>query len=93
MSTMASTEKGEERSAMRKTAAIFGILALVLLGIGYPAAAQTGAGDAGGYDRTADDGGPDLGWLGLIGLAGLLGLRRREPHRDPAGRPVTNTTR
>jgi hypothetical protein len=78
---------------MRKTAAIFGILALMLLGIGYPAAAQTGAGDATGYDRTTDDDGPDLGWIGLIGLAGLLGLKRREAHRDPAGRPVTNTTR
>ena len=29
-------------------------------------------------NRTADDDGFDLGWLGLIGLAGLLGLRRRD---------------
>jgi MYXO-CTERM domain-containing protein len=28
-----------------------------------------------------DDGGFDLGWLGLIGLAGLLGLRKRDNHR------------
>lgn len=38
-----------------------------------------------------DDGGMDLGWLGLLGLAGLLGLRRRDHdhvHRvDP--RPTT----
>ena len=79
---------------MKKTAAILGILALMLLGIGHPVVAQTGASDAAGYDRTADDNdGPDLGWIGLIGLAGLLGLKRREPHRDTAGRPVTNTTR
>ena len=76
---------------MRKTAAIFGICLMMLLGFGFSATAQTGAGDATGYERTNDDDGPDLGWLGLLGLAGLLGLKRREPHRDPAGRPVTNT--
>jgi MYXO-CTERM domain-containing protein len=67
----------------------------MLLGIGHPLAAQTGtgAGDAAGYDRTADDDGPDLGWIGLVGLAGLLGLRRREAHRDAAGRPATGAAR
>lgn len=77
---------------MRKTAAIFGICLMMLLGFGFSATAQTGTGDATGYERTTDDDGPDLGWLGLIGLAGLLGLKRREPHRDTAGRPVVNTT-
>ena len=32
-------------------------------------------------NNTNDDGGFDLGWLGLIGLAGLLGLRKRDDHR------------
>jgi MYXO-CTERM domain-containing protein len=76
---------------MRKTVAIFGICMLMLLGFGFSAVAQTAADDADGYARTDDDG-PDLGWLGLIGLAGLLGLKRREPHRDVAGRPATHTT-
>lgn len=77
---------------MRKTVAILGIFALMFLGLGFSATAQTATDDT-GYARTADDDdGPDLGWLGLIGLAGLMGLRRREPHRDAAGRPVTNTT-
>lgn len=76
---------------MRKTVAILGIFALMFLGFGFSATAQTATDDA-GYARTADDEGPDLGWLGLLGLAGLLGLKRREPHRDVAGRPVTNTT-
>lgn len=75
---------------MRKTVAIFGIFALMFLGVGFSASAQTATDDT-GYARTADDDGPDLGWLGLIGLAGLMGLRRREPHRDTAGRPVTST--
>lgn len=36
-----------------------------------------------------DNGGPDMGWLGLVGLAGLMGLRRRPVHNDlPAGRPA-----
>lgn len=77
---------------MRKTAAIFGICLMMLLGFGFAATAQTGTGDATGYERTTDDDGPDLGWLGLIGLAGLLGLKRREPHRDTTTRPVVNTT-
>lgn len=77
---------------MRKTAAIFGICLMMLLGFGFAATAQTGTGDATGYERTTDDDGMDWGWLGLIGLAGLLGLKRSEPHRDTAGRPVVNTT-
>lgn len=76
---------------MRKTVAILGIFALMFLGLGFSATAQTATDDT-GYARTTDDDGPDLGWLGLIGLAGLMGLKRREPHRDTAGRPVTNTT-
>lgn len=76
---------------MRKTAAIFGIFALLFLGVGFSASAQQTA-DTSGYERTTDDDGPDLGWLGLLGLAGLLGLKRREPNRDVAGRPVHNTT-
>ena len=75
---------------MRKTAAIFGICLMMLLGFGFAATAQVG--DATGYERTTDDDGMDWGWLGLIGLAGLLGLKRSEPHRDTAGRPVVNTT-
>lgn len=63
---------------------------MMLLGFGLSATAQTGTGDATGYERTNDDDGPDLGWLGLLGLAGLLGLKRREPHRDAAGRPAVN---
>lgn len=74
---------------MRKTATIFGICLLMLLGFGFTATAQTAADDA-GYARTTDDDGMDWGWVGLIGLAGLLGLKRREPHRDTA-RPVTTT--
>lgn len=31
---------------------------------------------------TREDGGFDLGWLGLLGLAGLLGLRRHGHRTD-----------
>jgi hypothetical protein len=75
---------------MRKTVAVLGIFALMFLGLGFSATAQTGTEDTGGYARTADDDGPDLGWIGLLGLAGLLGLRRREVHRD-VSRPATHT--
>jgi hypothetical protein len=78
---------------MRKTVAILGIFALMFLGLGFSASAQTGTGDTGGYARTADDDGPDLGWLGLVGLAGLLGLKRREPNRDVAGRTSAHAAR
>ena len=77
---------------MRKTAAIFGICLMMLLGFGFSATAQTAADDAVGYERTNDDDGMDWGWLGLLGLAGLLGLKRREPHRETTARPVVNTT-
>lgn len=76
---------------MRKTVAALGIFALMFLGLGFSAFAQTAADDAAAYNRTADDDGPDLGWLGLLGLAGLLGLRRREVHRD-VSRPATTHT-
>lgn len=77
---------------MRKTVAVLGIFALMFLGVGFSASAQTAADDAAAYNRTADDdGGPDLGWIGLLGLAGLLGLRRREVHRD-VSRPATTHT-
>ena len=74
---------------MRKTVGVSASTPM-LLGFGFSAVAQTAADDAEGYARTADDDGPDLGWLGLIGLAGLLGLKRREPVRYLAGRPVTH---
>ena len=64
-----------------------GILALALLATGAvsPSSAQepaTGTGAQGGATTTddTDEGGMDLGWIGLLGLAGLLGLRKRDDH-------------
>jgi hypothetical protein len=76
---------------MRKTALIFSLLFLLTLGLA-PLSAQTTGGDAGTYaGDTADDDGPDLGWIGLLGLAGLLGLRRREPAYRDTTRTATTT--
>ena len=44
-----------------------------------PVSAQNNGDNRSGVEnRRTDDGGFDLGWLGLIGLAGLIGLRRRD---------------
>ena len=68
-----------KRIELRKIIAS-GILALALVATGVQAQAGSGVqGDA----TTApadDDGGFDMGWLGLLGLAGLLGLRRKDEH-------------
>ncbi len=71
-----------QRTELRKLIAS-GILALALLATGAqaqdPAGTGTGATTTTQTD-TSDDGGMDLGWLGLLGLAGLLGLRRKDDH-------------
>ena len=68
-----------QRTELRKIIAS-GILALALAFVATDAQAQTGAGVQG--DATTvpadDDGGFDMGWLGLLGLAGLLGLRKKD---------------
>lgn len=72
-----------------------GILVLAL-GVGgaatLPAAAQNPTDDRSVVSNRADDGGFDLGWLGLIGLAGLLALRRRDDShstlKGAANRPM-----
>ena len=59
------------------------ILALALVSTGAGAqATPAGTGAQGDAQTTTDndDGGMDLGWLGLLGLAGLLGLRRKDDH-------------
>ena len=76
------TEVDMQRIEFRKVMAS-GILALALLATS--ATAQSGAPATGvqGDASTVpvdDDGGFDMGWLGLLGLAGLLGLRRKEEH-------------
>ena len=50
-------------------------------------------GTSGGGTETADhdEGGFDLGWLGLLGLAGLLGLKRRNDHDHRTGTTHTGT--
>ena len=61
-----------------------GILALALTASGAQAQAGTGAAGTGTQGTTEtqneDEGGMDLGWLGLLGLAGLLGLRKKDDH-------------
>lgn len=61
------------------------ILALSLLATGAgaqgTAAPATGTqGDVQTTDDANDEGGMDMGWLGLLGLAGLLGLRKKDDH-------------
>ena len=75
-----------QRTELRKLIAS-GILALALLATGAqaqdPAGTGAGAGGTGTTqtgDTNTDEGGMDLGWLGLLGLAGLLGLRRKDEH-------------
>jgi MYXO-CTERM domain-containing protein len=68
-----------QRIELRKIIAS-GILALALAFLPTDAQAQAGTG-AQGDATTApaeDDGGFDMGWLGLLGLAGLLGLRKKD---------------
>ncbi len=55
------------------------ILALSLLATSAGAQGTAATGDAQTTTDT-DDGGMDLGWLGLLGLAGLLGLRKKDEH-------------
>ena len=63
------------------------VLALGLLSTAAvsPSAAQNApaAGTEAGSSTQADndEGGFDMGWLGLLGLLGLMGMRRREPVR------------
>ena len=75
-----------QRIGFRKIIAS-GILSLALVAAGAQAqepGAGTGTGATGatqtdqGNDN--DEGGMDLGWLGLLGLAGLLGLRKKDDH-------------
>ena len=72
-----------QRSELRKIIAS-GVLALALVATTAeaqdPAPAGTGPTGTAQIDDTDDDGGMDLGWLGLLGLAGLLGLRRKDDH-------------
>jgi len=58
------------------------ILALALLATSATAQSAPPAGVQGDASTVPvdDDGGFDMGWLGLLGLAGLLGLRRKEEH-------------
>ena len=67
-----------QRIKLRKLIAS-GILALAFSATGVQAQAA-GSGVQG--DATTvpadDDGGFDMGWLGLLGLAGLLGLRKKD---------------
>ena len=54
----------------------FALLATAGVQTGF---AQTDtAARSGSSTAPEDDGGFDMGWIGLLGLAGLLGLRRRE---------------
>ena len=62
-----------------------GVMALALGGALVPMYGTSQAQVATGTDRTtttADDDGPNLGWIGIFGLAGLAGLlgnRRTDP--------------
>lgn len=71
-----------QRSELRKIIAS-GVLAFALVATGAQAQDPAGTGATGTVqtdDATDDEGGMDLGWLGLLGLAGLLGLRRKDDH-------------
>ena len=57
-----------------------GILALALVATGVQAQAGTGVQGDATTAPVEDEGGFDMGWIGLLGLAGLLGLRRKDEH-------------
>ena len=65
-----------QRIKLRKLIAS-GILALAFSATGVQAQAAGVQGDATTVPAD-DDGGFDMGWLGLLGLAGLLGLRKKD---------------
>lgn len=69
------------------------VLAMVsMLGVGYATVAAQPQGGAQpqrdvqnvGLDDDRDEGGMDLGWLGLIGLTGLFGMKRSADNRNRA---------
>ena len=62
------------------------VFALGLGGVAtLPSSAQNTADDRNVVTTRTDDGGFDMGWLGLIGLAGLLALRRRDDAHNLKG--------
>jgi MYXO-CTERM domain-containing protein len=69
------------------TTSVRALLALALA-FGTPLAlAQTGDTTTATRAEVEDDGGFDIGWVGLLGLIGLAGLRRKEPHPRGPVRP------
>jgi MYXO-CTERM domain-containing protein len=69
---------------MRKIFASGALAAVLTLGIGGPAIAQTSGSDSGQAQTTTSDDSDsgNLGLLGLLGLGGLIGLTRRDHNRD-----------
>lgn len=72
---------------MRRTIVAGALTAVMTLGLGGSAVAQTEE----GTQTQEEDDGMDLGWIGLLGLAGLGGLAGRK--RQETGTDYRGTTR
>lgn len=73
---------------MRKTIVAAALTAVMTLGFAGPAAAQTEGEET---TQPADDGGNDMGWIGLLGLAGLAGLAGRKRTDNTTGTDYRTT--
>jgi MYXO-CTERM domain-containing protein len=79
-----SSEAVREERTLRRAIASAGLAAVLSMGIGTAAVAQTSVSEAAQAQESDDDGDSGrLGLIGLLGLAGLAGLARR--NRDDRG--------